>query len=90
MFAVTLRDAGQAGLIDGDTHRRSGRSSIPATRAVSRLSASADMYVVGRDGLTTIIDMFYEEPTTVATVKASVRMPVRSIPPSSRATRTST
>ncbi|MCQ8210443.1 hypothetical protein NPS74_22440, partial [Cutibacterium acnes subsp. acnes] len=37
---------------------------------ISRLSASGRyVYTVGRDGLTTIIDMWYEEPTTVATVR---------------------
>ena len=57
---------------------------------ISRLSASGRcVYTVGRDGLTTIIDMWYEEPTTVATVRlGSDARPWT--PPSSRATRTST
>ena len=70
VFAITLRDAGKLALVDGDTHKIWKILDTGYAVHISRLSASGRyVYTVGRDGLTTIIDMFYEEPTTVATVR---------------------
>ena len=70
VFAVTLRDAGKLALIDGDTHKIWKVLDTGYAVHISRLSASGRyVYTVGRDGLTTIIDMWYEEPKTVATVR---------------------
>ncbi|HRD35320.1 MAG TPA: nitrite reductase [Rhodocyclaceae bacterium] len=70
VFAVTLRDAGKLALIDGDTHKIWKILDTGYAVHISRLSASGRyVYTVGRDGLTTIIDMWFEEPTTVATVR---------------------
>ena len=70
VFAVTLRDAGKLALIDGDTHKIWKILDTGYAVHISRLSASGRyVYTVGRDGLTTIIDMWYEEPKTVATVR---------------------
>lgn len=70
VFAVTLRDAGKLALIDGDTHKIWKVLDTGYAVHISRLSASGRyVYTVGRDGLTTIIDMWYEDPKTVATVR---------------------
>ena len=70
VFAITLRDAGKLALVDGDTHKIWKILDTGYAVHISRLSASGRyVYTVGRDGLTTIIDMWYEEPTTVATVR---------------------
>jgi nitrite reductase (NO-forming)/hydroxylamine reductase len=70
VFAITLRDAGKLALVDGDTHTIWKVLDTGYAVHISRLSASGRyVYTVGRDGLTTIIDMWYEEPTTVATVR---------------------
>ena len=70
VFAITLRDAGKLALVDGDTHKIWKILDTGYAVHISRLSASGRyVYTVGRDGLTTIIDMYYEEPTTVATVR---------------------
>ncbi|MCY1392271.1 Nitrite reductase [compost metagenome] len=70
VFAITLRDAGKLALIDGDTHKVWKILDTGYAVHISRLSASGRyVYTVGRDGLTTIIDMWYAEPTTVATVR---------------------
>lgn len=70
VFAITLRDAGKLALVDGDTHKIWKILDTGYAVHISRLSASGRyVYTVGRDGLTTIIDMWFEEPTTVATVR---------------------
>ncbi|MFO1327293.1 MAG: cytochrome D1 domain-containing protein [Rubrivivax sp.] len=70
VFAVTLRDTGELALIDGDTKQIWQILKTGYAVHISRLSASGRyVYTVGRDGLVTLIDMFFEKPTTVATVK---------------------
>jgi nitrite reductase (NO-forming)/hydroxylamine reductase len=73
IFSVTLRDAGQVALIDGDT--KEILSIVPTGYAVhiSRLSASGRyVYVIGRDGLLSLIDLWMETPQVVATVKSGI------------------
>ena len=70
MFSVTLRDTGEVALIDGDT--KEIRSIVKTGYAVhiSRLSKSGRyVYVIGRDGRLSLIDMWMEKPEVVAEVK---------------------
>ena len=70
LFAITLRDAGKLALVDGDTKEIWQVLDTGYAVHISRLSASGRyVYTVGRDGLVTLIDLWYETPTTVATVK---------------------
>jgi len=70
MFSVTLRDTGEVALIDGDT--KEIRSIVKTGYAVhiSRLSKSGRyVYVIGRDGRLSLIDLWMEKPGVVAEVK---------------------
>ena len=70
IFAITLRDAGKLALVDGDTKQIWQVLDTGYAVHISRLSASGRyIYTVGRDGLVTLIDLWYETPKTVATVK---------------------
>lgn len=70
IFAITLRDAGKLALVDGDKKEIWQVLDTGYAVHISRLSASGRyVYTVGRDGLVTLIDLWYEVPTTVATVK---------------------
>ncbi|MEX1266733.1 MAG: cytochrome D1 domain-containing protein, partial [Woeseia sp.] len=69
-FAVTLRDAGQVAIIDGDT--KEIVSILPTGYAVhiSRPSASGRyVFTIGRDGKVDMIDLWSETPTIVAEIK---------------------
>ena len=89
VFSVTLRDTGEVALIDGDTKQIWGFVKTGYAVHISRLSASGRyVYVIGRDGKLDLIDMWFEKPTVVATIKIGL-MPVRWIVPSSRALKTS-
>ncbi|MDR0776755.1 MAG: nitrite reductase [Azonexus sp.] len=70
LFSVTLRDTGEVALIDGDT--KEIRSIVKTGYAVhiSRLSKSGRyVYVIGRDGRLSLIDLWMEKPAVVAEVK---------------------
>jgi nitrite reductase (NO-forming)/hydroxylamine reductase len=70
MFSVTLRDTGEVALIDGDT--KEIRSIVKTGYAVhiSRLSKSGRyVYVIGRDGRLSLIDLWMEQPAVVAELK---------------------
>lgn len=70
LFSVTLRDTGEVALIDGDT--KEIRSIVKTGYAVhiSRLSASGRyVYVIGRDGRLSLIDLWMEKPAVVAELK---------------------
>lgn len=69
-FSVTLRDAGQVALIDGDTKQIV--TILPTGYAVhiSRMSDSGRyIYVIGRDAKVDLIDLWMEPPAVVATIK---------------------
>jgi nitrite reductase (NO-forming) / hydroxylamine reductase len=73
LFSVTLRDAGQIALIDGDS--KEIVSTIPTGYAVhiSRLSASGRyLFVIGRDARVNLIDLWMETPATVAEIKVGL------------------
>jgi len=69
-FSVTLRDAGQVAIIDGDT--KEIVSIVPTGYAVhiSRPSASGRyMLTIGRDAKVDMIDMWMDPPAIVAEIK---------------------
>ncbi len=73
LFSVTLRDAGQIALVDGDTKQIV--TVIPTGYAVhiSRLSASGRyLYVIGRDARVDQIDLWMDPPQTVAEMKVGL------------------
>ncbi|XKG61902.1 nitrite reductase [Caenispirillum salinarum] len=78
LFSVTLRDAGEIALINGDTYEI--EKIIPTGYAVhiSRMSASGRyVFVIGRDARIDMIDLWPEEPTKVASLK--IGMEARSV-----------
>jgi nitrite reductase (NO-forming)/hydroxylamine reductase len=73
VFSVTLRDTGEVALIDGDTKEIINILKTGYAVHISRLSASGRyIYVIGRDGLTSLIDLWMEKPDVVATVKSGM------------------
>jgi nitrite reductase (NO-forming) / hydroxylamine reductase len=69
-FAVTLRDAGQVAIIDGDTFEVLNKVDTGYAVHISRMSATGRyVYVIGRDGRASLIDLWMEVPDTVAEVK---------------------
>jgi nitrite reductase (NO-forming)/hydroxylamine reductase len=78
IFSVTLRDAGQIALIDGDTKDIINIVNTGYAVHISRLSASGRyLYVIGRDAKINLIDLWMEKPDTVAKIK--VGMEARSV-----------
>jgi nitrite reductase (NO-forming)/hydroxylamine reductase len=73
VFSVTLRDAGEVALIDGDTKQIISRVKTGYAVHISRLSASGRyIYVIGRDGLLSLIDLWMEKPGVVAEMKSGL------------------
>lgn len=69
-FIVTLRDAGQVAIIDGDTHEIVSTVDSGYAVHITRMSASGRYaYVIGRDGRLALIDLWMEEPEVVARVQ---------------------
>jgi len=78
IFSVTLRDAGQVALIDGDTKKIINIVDTGYAVHISRLSASGRyLFVIGRDAKVNMIDLWMKEPGTVATIR--VGMEARSV-----------
>lgn len=78
LFSVTLRDAGQIALIDGDSKEVVKIIDTGYAVHISRMSASGRyVLVIGRDALINMIDLWMEEPQTVAKIK--VGMEARSV-----------
>nr|WP_100638284.1 nitrite reductase [Marinobacter salexigens] len=78
IFSVTLRDAGQIALIDGDSKDIVKIIDTGYAVHISRMSASGRyVMVIGRDALINMIDLWMEEPQTVAKIK--VGMEARSV-----------
>jgi len=72
-FAVTLRDAGQVAIIDGDT--KEIVSILPTGYAVhiSRPSASGRyVFTIGRDAKIDMIDLWMKKPAIVAEIKVGL------------------
>ena len=69
-FAVTLRDAGQIALIDGDTKQIINVIKTGYAVHISRLSHSGRyVYTIGRDGKIDLIDLWMKRPERVAEIK---------------------
>lgn len=69
-FAVTLRDAGQVALIDGDTYEVVNYIDTGYAVHISRMSATGRyIYTIGRDGKLALIDTWMEVPDKIAEVK---------------------
>ncbi len=78
LFSVTLRDAGQIAIIDGDSKEIVNIIDTGYAVHISRLSASGRyLYVIGRDAKVDLIDLWMEEPTRVASIK--IGMEARSV-----------
>jgi len=73
LFSVTLRDAGQIALIDGDS-RRSSASSRPATRCTSRACRlpAATCSSSAATPRIDMIDLWMEKPAVVSTIKVGL------------------
>jgi len=69
-FIVTLRDAGQVAIIDGDTFEIVNTVDSGYAVHITRMSASGRYaYVIGRDGRLALIDLWMEKPEVVARVQ---------------------
>lgn len=69
-MSVTLRDAGQVAIIDGDTHEVVAHVDSGYAVHITRMSATGRYaYVIGRDGKLALIDLWMEIPTKVAEVQ---------------------
>jgi len=78
LFSVTLRDAGQIALIDGDSKNIISIIKTGYAVHISRLSASGRyLFVIGRDSRINLIDLWMEQPETVAEIK--IGMEARSV-----------
>ena len=70
LFSVTLRDAGELALIDGDSKKIVTILKTGFAVHISRLSSTGRyLYTTGRDGLINLIDLWMETPQTVATIR---------------------
>ena len=70
LVSVTLRDAGQIALIDGDSKEFIRIIDTGYAVHISRISASGRyLFVIGRDARINLIDLWMEEPETVAEIK---------------------
>jgi nitrite reductase (NO-forming)/hydroxylamine reductase len=70
LFSVTLRDAGEVALIDGDTKKIVHIVKTGYAVHISRMSASGRyLFVIGRDAKINMIDLWMEKPDNVAEIK---------------------
>jgi nitrite reductase (NO-forming) / hydroxylamine reductase len=66
-FVVTLRDAGQVAIIDGDNYEVIAHVDTGYAVHISRMSATGRyVYTIGRDGKLALVDLWYEVPKKVA------------------------
>jgi len=73
LFSVTLRDAGQVALIDGDTKKIINVVNTGYAVHISRLSTSGRyLYVIGRDAKVNLIDLWMKKPDNVAEIKVGL------------------
>jgi nitrite reductase (NO-forming)/hydroxylamine reductase len=73
LFSVTLRDAGQIALIDGDTKKIVSVIDTGYAVHISRMSASGRyLFVIGRDARIDMIDLWMEKPAVVSTIKVGL------------------
>ena len=78
LFSVTLRDSGEVALIDGGTKKIVRIIKTGYAVHISRMSASGRyLFTIGRDAKINLIDLWMDEPATVAEIKLG--MEARSI-----------
>ncbi|MBF0369024.1 MAG: c-type cytochrome [Magnetococcales bacterium] len=78
LFVVTMRDAGQVAIIDGDSKKIISIVDTGFSVHISRFSASGRyLYVIARDARIHLIDLWLEHPDTVAEIK--IGMEARSV-----------
>lgn len=69
-FTVILRDAGQVAVVDGDTFEVVNKVNTGYAVHITRMSATGRyVYVIGRDGKASLIDLWMETPDVVAEAK---------------------
>ncbi|WKZ57399.1 MAG: cytochrome D1 domain-containing protein [Bdellovibrionota bacterium] len=69
-FAVTLRDAGEVAIVDGDTKEIVNTIKTGYAVHISRLSHSGRyVYTIGRDAKVDLIDLWMNPPQVVAEIK---------------------
>lgn len=69
-FTVILRDAGQVAVVDGDTFEVINKVNTGYAVHITRMAATGRyVYVIGRDGKASLIDLWLEKPDMVAEVK---------------------
>ena len=72
-FSVTLRDAGQVAIIDGDTKEIVSIVETGYAVHISRPSASGRyMFTIGRDAKVDMIDLWMDPPALVAEIKVGL------------------
>jgi nitrite reductase (NO-forming)/hydroxylamine reductase len=72
-FSVTLRDAGQVAIIDGDTKEIVTILDTGYAVHISRVSASGRyVFTIGRDALINMVDLYMDPPATVAQIKVGL------------------
>ncbi|MBC7153382.1 MAG: c-type cytochrome [Rhodobacteraceae bacterium] len=70
LFSVTLRDSGEIALIDGSSYEIKSILQTGYAVHISRISASGRyLFVIGRDAKVNMIDLWMENPGTVAEIK---------------------
>jgi nitrite reductase (NO-forming)/hydroxylamine reductase len=73
LFSVTLRDAGQIALIDGDSKKIVEVIDTGYAVHISRMSASGRyLFVIGRDAQVNLIDLWMKKPQNVAVIKVGL------------------
>jgi len=73
LFSVTLRDAGQIALLNGKTYAIEQIIETGYAVHISRISASGRyLFVIGRDARVNMIDLWMEEPATVAEITIGI------------------
>ena len=73
IFSVTLRDAGQVAIIDGDTKKIINIVDTGYAVHISRMSSSGRyLYVIGRDAKINMIDLWMKKPDNIATIKVGL------------------
>ena len=73
IFSVTLRDDGKIALIDGDSKEIISVIETGYAVHISRMSFSGRyLFVIGRDARVNLIDLWMEQPATVAEIKVGL------------------
>ena len=73
LFSVTLRDTGEVALIDGASYEIVKIFPTGYAVHISRMSASGRyLYVIGRDALVNVFDLYMDPPAEVARIKVGI------------------